>query len=157
VLQAANICSGQGWQGRSKLKNKTQKHRIQAARPSPLKEPRKEEANSPVSDMVPPYHGGPVGISDFFPARDFKGAPEIPKFPPFHSSCSRGRGCLVLSAFRLPRIIESVALRLGEVAVLLMKVYSRCRGQCCSPVGANGLLGRKRMRRFLALGGKGGC
>jgi hypothetical protein len=120
---------------------KTQEHRIQAARPTPLKEPRKEEANSPVSDMVPPYHGGPVGISDFFPRETSKALLRLRKFPPFHSRCSRGRGCLVLSAFRLPRIIESVALRLEEVAVLLMKGVLPLSGSVLQPGWSKRLAG----------------
>jgi hypothetical protein len=47
----------------------------------------------------------------------------------------------VLSAFRLPRIIESVALRLEEVAVLLMKGVLPLSGSVLQPGWSKRLAG----------------
>ena len=84
-----------------------------------------ERSNLPVSDMVPPYHGGPVGISDF-PARGFIALLRFRKLPPFHS---RAAASEVVLCCRPSDCLES-----SEVCCVWrgggpsgMKAYSRCR------------------------------
>jgi len=70
------------------------------------------------------------------------------------TSCCLRAGLSSAVVLPVSRSIESVLRLLEEVAVLLRRRCTPCcRMSCSSPGGANECVGRRRMRRFLALEG----